>query len=302
MEQKSSADGFSELMKPRTGLTSSGWSLHCNKGLEMYLEHWGLQKTPFDNVPARTVFFRSPQHEEALRRLLYVIEDRKGVAMLTGEVGCGKTTVTKALNDFLDKDHVQIATISNPALSSDDFLKAILIKLGGEAEDVSKSVLLDRIQAILQQNAERNIKTLLIIDEAHVIGDQATLDELRMLLNFQSDDEFLITIILLGQPPLLRNISGLQPLKERISIKFNLEPLDWRNTLRYVVYRLRSAGARRGIFTKEAINKLFSQSGGIPLRINNICDRALLVGLMRKANVIDSRMVGEAIQDMESSP
>jgi len=266
----------------------------------MYLQHWGLQKTPFGNVPARTIFFRSPQHEEALRRLLYVIEDRKGVAMLTGEVGCGKTTVTKALNDFLDREHVQIATISNPALPPADFLKAILLKLGGEAEDVSKSILLDRIQSILQQNAERKIKTILIIDEAHVIGDQATLDELRMLLNFQSDDEFLITIILLGQPPLLRNISELQPLKERISIKFNLEPLDWHNTLRYVVYRLRSAGASRGIFTKEAINKLFTHSGGIPLRINNLCDRALLVGLMRNANVIDSRMVGEAIQDMES--
>ena len=82
----------------------------------MYLDHWGLQKSPFGNVPARTIFFRSPQHEEALRRLLYVIEDRKGVAMLTGEVGCGKTTVTKALNDFLDKEGVQIATVSNPAL------------------------------------------------------------------------------------------------------------------------------------------------------------------------------------------
>jgi len=266
----------------------------------MYLEHWGLQKSPFGNVPVKAVFYRSPQHEEALRRLLYVIEDRKGVAMLTGEVGCGKTTVTKALTDYLDKERFQLATISNPALPPADFLKAILLKLGGTAENGSKTILLENIQAILQHNAERKINTILIVDEAHVIGDQATLDELRMLLNFQSDDQFLMTIVLLGQPPLLRHISELQPLKERISIKFNLDPLDLPNTLRYVVYRLRSAGASRGIFTREAIDRLFRHSGGIPLRINNLCDRALLVGLMRNANVIDSRMVADAIQDMES--
>ncbi len=266
----------------------------------MYLAHWGLQRTPFGNAPAASVFFRSPQHEEALRRLLYVIGDRKGVAMLTGEVGCGKTTVTKALQGVLDGERFRVATIANPALEPADFLKAILLKLGGTAENGSKTILLEKIHGILQQNAEQGVETVLIVDEAHVIGQQATLDELRMLLNFQHAEQFLITIILLGQPPLLRNISELQPLKERISIKFNLEPLDWANTLRYVVYRLRSAGASRGIFTRQAVDRLFEYSGGIPLRINNLCDRALLVGLMQNARVVDSRMIEDAILDMES--
>ncbi len=266
----------------------------------MYLEHWELQKTPFGNVPTRSMFFRSPQHEEALRRLLYVIEHRKGVAMLTGEVGCGKTTVTKALANCLAKDHYQLEMLSNPALQPTDLLKAILLKLGGNADNGSKTVLLDRLHSKLFENAENGINTVLAIDEAHVIGNTATLDELRMLLNIQSDDEFLITLILLGQPPLLKNISELQPLKERISIKFNLEPLDLQNTLNYVVHRLKCAGATRGIFSREAVQALYEYSGGIPLRINNLCDRCLLVGLMRNARIVDSKIVHDAIEDLES--
>ena len=160
--------------------------------------------------------------------------------------------------------------------------------------------MLEQLQEILTHNAETGISTILAIDEAHVIGNRETLDELRMLLNFQSEDEFLITMILLGQPPLLKNISELQPLKERISIKFNLEALDIQDTLRYIIYRLKSAGASRGIFTREAIQVLYDYSGGIPLRINNVCDRCLLVGLMQNARVVNSQVVKDAIEDMES--
>jgi len=268
----------------------------------MYLEHWGLKKAPFGNAPSREIFFKSPQHEEALRRLLYAIEYHKGVAMLTGQVGCGKTTITKALKNRLNKDMFQLKTISNPALQPTDLIKAILIKLGDNLENTngSKTVLLDRLQKLLHQNAQHGVSTVLAVDEAHVIGNRATLDELRMLLNMQHGDEFLITLILLGQPPLLKNITELQPLKERISITFNLDPLDSKDTLRYVLFRLKSAGASRGIFSKEAIDLIYEYSGGIPLRINNICDRCLLIGLMRKPKIIDSKIVKDAIEDLGS--
>ena len=119
-----------------------------------------------------------------------------------------------------------------------------------------------------------------------------------MLLNFQSDDEFLVTLILLGQPPLLRNIAELQPLKERIAIKYNLEPLDFFNTMRYVVFRLKSAGSARGLFTRQAIHLLYEFTGGIPLRINNLCDRCLLIGVLQNASALDCRIVRDAIEDM----
>ncbi len=269
-------------------------------GCFMYLEHWELQKTPFGNVPTRNIFYRSPQHEEALRRLLYMIEHRKGVAMLTCEVGCGKTTVIKALSDYLDREKYQLQTLSNPALEPIDLIKAIVLKLGGGAENGSKTVLLDQLHQLLNQNAEKGISTVLAIDEAHVIGNSATLDELRMLLNMQTDDEFLITLILLGQPPLLKSISELQPLKERISIKYNLEPLNITNTLNYVIHRLKCAGATRGIFSREAVEALYKYTGGLPLRINNLCDRCLLMGLMRQARIVDRKIVHDAIEDLES--
>lgn len=264
----------------------------------MYLAHWGLQQAPFANVPSRHTFYRSPQHEEALRRMLYVVENRRGVAMLTGSVGCGKTTVTKALADHLNRDTVRFRMISNPALRPDDLIRAIVLAMGGTAENGSKTVMLDRLHRMLVDDAAAGRSTVLAIDEAHVIADRETLDEIRMLLNFQTDDQFLLTLILLGQPPLLRTVSELQPLKERIAVKFNLEPLDFQNTVRYLLFRLRSAGSTRGIFTRQAAELLYEHSGGIPLRINNLCDRCLLIGLMHRARLVDSRVVHAAVRDL----
>ncbi len=234
--------------------------------------------------------------------MLYVIEQRKGVAMLTGEVGCRQTTGIRALSDFLDPGKYQFETISNPALEPIDLLKAILLKLAGrsDSDNGSKTDLLDRLQQHLLLNAENGINTVLAIDEAHVIDSQATLDELRMLLNIQSDDQFLITLILLGQPPLRNNITKLQPLKERISIKFHLQPLDNINTLQYIAHRLKWAGATRGIFSRNALQALHEFAEGLPRRINNLCDWCLLLGLMRQARVIDSSIMRDAIEDLES--
>jgi type II secretory pathway predicted ATPase ExeA len=265
----------------------------------MYLEYWGLQKQPFANVPTQGLFYPSPQHEEAFSRLLYVIEHRKGVAMLTGEVGCGKTTVAKALINYLNNDKFRVQLISNPALDPLDFLKAILMSFGDKTENGSKPLLLTQLHDRLSRYAEQGFNTVLAIDEAHVISNEATLDELRMLLNMQAEEQFLITLILLGQPPLLKRIDELQPLKERISVKFNLEPLDVQNTRRYIIHRLKSAGAKRGLLTMEAISPLYEYSGGIPLRINNICDRCLLIGFMRKSCIIDTTIVADAIEDLK---
>lgn len=265
----------------------------------MYLEYWGLASSPFANAPTESLFFPSPQHEEALSRMLYVIEHRKGVAMLTGEVGCGKTTVTKILMNSLNKDKFRFQLLSNPAMDPLDLIRAILLNLGEKSVNGFKPVLLSQLQDRLVRNAAEGVNTILAIDEAHVINNRETLDELRMLLNIQHDEQFLMTIILLGQPPLLKKISELQPLKERISVKYNLTPLDQKNTLRYIIYRLKNVGAERGFFTTESILPLFQYSGGIPLRINNLCDRCLLIGYMRKSAVIDTRIVADAIDDLQ---
>ena len=265
----------------------------------MYLDYWELQRFPFGNVPDSSLFFESPQHEEALFRLLYAVQQKKGVAMLTGEVGSGKTTVSRAFINRVKNDNYDVQTITNPALTPMDFIRAILLKLGEDAESDSKSILLTRLQHRLNQNSEQGLSTILVVDEAHVIDKKATFEELRMLLNMQSENQLLITLVLLGQPPLLNKIAALPPLNERIGIKYNLEPLDFYNTLRYLAFRLKSAGAKRGIFTKDSIKLVYEYSNGIPLRVNNICDRSLLVGLMRKARVVNSAVIEEAFEDLK---
>jgi len=213
-------------------------------------------------------------------------------------VGSGKTTVARALMNHLPKNKFEMQMIVNPALSPTDMLRAILLKFGESAESDSKTILLDRLQTRFAQSAKKGVSSVLIIDEVHVINDLSTFEELRMLLNMQSDDEFLITLILLGQPLLLKKIGELQPLKERISIKYHLEPLDSENTWEYIAFRLKKSGAVDNMFTEDAVRLIYEASEGIPLRINNLCDRSLLIGLMSGVMEIDVGIVNEAIEDL----
>ena len=267
--------------------------------MAIYLKYWRLKEPPFENVPNRQLFFRSFQHEEALSRLMYAVENRKGVAMLTGEVGSGKTTIGRVLNDALPRERYQVRTITNPALSPLDLLRSILFQMGVRSDSESKFELLTRLHDRLAENDQRGMRTILIIDEAHLIEHRACLEEIRMLLNMQSEHQFLITLIILGQPPLLQNIETMHPLKERISIKYRLRPLDLKDSVRYILFRLKNAGAERGIFTRESIFPLYEYTRGVPLRINNLCDRCLLVGMMRRSAGIGTSIVNEAIQDLQ---
>jgi type II secretory pathway predicted ATPase ExeA len=264
----------------------------------MYLDYWGLEEPPFSNVPDRDCFYQSDQHEEALVRLLYAVEHRKGAAMLTGEVGSGKTTISKVLMTRLPKDRFDVKTVVNPALNSVDLIRAVLLELGEKADEDSKTILIDRLTNRLSQNAEKNLSTILIIDEAHLIKDRSSFEELRMLLNLQSGNQFLITLLILGQPPLLKKIDNHKPLKERISIKYDLSPLNVQDTIRYILFRLKKVGAVRGIFSKEGVLAVYEYAEGIPLRINNVCERSLLIGMMMKVQVIDKKTVGYAIEDL----
>jgi len=266
----------------------------------MYQSYWGFQSSPFENVPSRALFFRSSQHEEALSRLLYAIENRKGAAMLTGDVGSGKTTVSRALMNHLTGDKYDVHSIVNPVLTPVELLKTIVLKLGEYSDVDSKTILWNNLHLRLSRKTDERFNTVLIVDEAHLIKDPDCLEEFRMLLNMQSDREFLITLIFLGQPSLRRHIAELRPLEERISVRYHLEPLNLYDTVRYIVFRLKQAGAARGIFTKEAMFPLYDYTRGLPLRINNVCDRSLLIGFLRNARVIDTVLVNEAIADLTS--
>lgn len=269
----------------------------------MYCKYWGLDSPPFSNAPASNGlggenFFRSPQHEEALNRLLYAVQYRKGGVMITGEVGCGKTTLVKNLPAFLPEGQFSVHLVFNPALGPEDLVRAIAINLDVKSDTPSKAVLIDRVKQQVISRAGQGVETVIVIDESHVIEDRAALDELRMLLNIQSEGGFLITLVLVGQPPLFARITRLHPLNERIGMRIRIEPLDFVNTGKYIRFRLQRAGLAKPVFTREAAWAVYKASGGIPLRINNICDRSLLIGFMDKARLVTQKVVNKALVDL----
>ena len=269
----------------------------------MYLEYWGLSTKPFHPTPDTRFLYRSPQHEEAISRLLYAVNERLGAALLTGVFGCGKTLVLHALMRQLPSDRYRVALLSNPKLSYLELLMWIVQDLGGEnlpdrRDDVLVNVLLTKLRDILVSNMKEGKETVVIIDEAHVIDDPGTMEGLRMLLNYQTEERFLLTLILSGQPELGRKVEELRQFEQRISIKWHLDIFSATETAAYIHHRMTVAGARRRVFSEDALAAIHQASGGIPRRINRLCDICLLAGFGKKSKVIDAPIVTEELASL----
>ena len=251
-------------------------------------------------MPDPDFFYYSSKHEEAIARLLYAVKESQGAAMLTGDVGSGKTTVSRVFLQKLSNDKYDVALIVNPRLSPDDFLKEILCQLNESpsTNTCTKSELLRTLHQRMMKNIENKKNTVIIIDEAQLVTDNMTLEELRLLLNFQLTDKFLLTLILIGQVELKNNINKISQLEQRISIKYHLEPLNIEETAGYILLRLEKAGSKKNMFTRQALNKIYQYSQGIPRKINNMCNLALLIGFSSKAKTVDSNIINEVIKEL----
>ncbi len=270
----------------------------------MYEEYWGLTEKPFENTPDPRFIYYSSQHEEGLSRLLYTVNEGKGAGILTGIFGCGKTLLGRTLLKELDKDIYRTAFIANPYLSYEELLMHIVYTLGGKdlpnrKTDVLVNIILERLGEILENNMRDGKKTVIIIDEAHVIRDRQVWEELRLILNFQLEHKFLLTLLLLGQPELKELIDANKQFVQRIAVKYHLESLNEEETRKYIVHRLHVAGKKQPIFTDRAYSQVFKKSGGIPRRINHICDLALFSGFGKDLSIIDENIVKDASADLE---
>jgi general secretion pathway protein A len=263
----------------------------------MYEKYWGLNEAPFENVPDPSFLYESPQHKEALSRMLYGISRRKGCIMLSGEVGSGKTTLARTLLRSLPSENYAVAIIENPRLSPSLFIQEIIYQFIGQSEGRNKIDLLHSLNRILFKNLADEKDSVIIIDEAQLIGDRSTFEELRLLLNFQLNNRFLLTLILMGQPELRDVVSLIPQFEQRIAIRYHLTCLTYDETVKYIGYRLKRAGLAKNVFTTEAIEKIYTYSGGIPRKINNICDMALLVGWSVKVSYIDSKIISNLIDE-----
>jgi type II secretory pathway predicted ATPase ExeA len=263
----------------------------------VYEAFWGLTEAPFDNSPNPKFLYLSPEHEEALIRLMYAVRQRKGCALLTGEYGCGKTTLSRALMDRLEAERYEIGLLTNPSWTPVDFLREVLYQLGVTTSERNKPELLHTLHDVFFRNFQAGRDTVIIVDEAQLIDDDAVFEELRLLLNFQTNDRFLVTLLLVGSPELATRVRGLKHLDQRIAIRYHLNTLDDTHTSNYIAHRLRMAGQTRRIFTEQAIKLIFDYTRGTPREINNICDIALLVGSSRAVKELDERIIAEVIKD-----
>jgi general secretion pathway protein A len=263
----------------------------------MYLEHWGLKKYPFENVPDPEFMYYSREHQEALVRLIYAANRKKGAALLTGEIGSGKTLLSRVLIQEISAKDFEIGLITNPALEPLDFLKEILYQIGISFNTNSKTELINMLNTKLLENTKNNKMTLLIVDEAQLVPENV-FEEIRLLLNFQLNDQYLLTFFLIGQPELKDIIRKYKQLDQRIAIRYHLNPLSEEETAKYISFRLDKAGvADQEIFIPEAIEEIYNYSEGVPRKINNVCDLSLLIAFSTKANVVNADLIRKVVKD-----
>lgn len=266
----------------------------------MYTGFFGLTSQPFSIAPNPDFLFLSPRHAEALAHLRYGLGEAGGFVLLTGEVGTGKTTVSRCLLQELT-DKTEVAFILNPTLNELELLAAICdqLKIRYKKSDASLKMLTDKITNRLMKNHQAGKNTILIIDEAQHL-QPAVLEQLRLLTNLETNTKKLLQVILIGQPELqqLLQRQDLRQLAQRITARYHLMPLTEQEVQQYISYRLQVAGCSRPVFTSSAVKKLFQLSGGIPRLLNLICDRALLGGYSQQKALIDAGLVSQAASEV----
>lgn len=268
----------------------------------MYTSYFGLKENPFNLTPDPQYFFMSQQHSEALNHLIYGINEKKGFMVVTGGIGTGKTTISRTLLSELD-DSVTSALIFNPSLSDIELLETIVKEFGIEtgSEKRTKKDYIDVLNEFLLQNFAAGKNAVLLIDEAQNLS-RSVLEQIRMLSNLETEREKLIQIILLGQPELqeLLGLPSLRQLNERITVRYDLAPLNNEQVRRYIEHRLEVAHGTNGdvTFLPGACKIIYDYSRGIPRRVNAICDRALLIAYTKERAVIDRKVAKEAVDDM----
>ncbi len=266
----------------------------------MYLEYYGLKEPPFNITPNPRFLFYSAKHREAFNHLLYGIRERKGFVQLTGEVGAGKTTLCRALLEQLGPEF-STALILNPVLDADHLVKAIAMELHIPVKGLDRLETLAEINRFLLQQVERRKDTVLIIDEAQDLTKEL-LEQVRLLSNLETDERKLLQIILMGQPELRDRLNdySLRQLRQRITVRFHLNPLRRSEVGQYIQHRLQVSGANGApYFSLPAVWRIYRYSGGIPRLINAVCDKCLLAGFVQQRDKINYQMVGRAIRELE---
>ncbi|OGW62957.1 MAG: AAA family ATPase [Nitrospirae bacterium RBG_16_64_22] len=265
-----------------------------------YLEFYQIREHPFSNVIENRFYYGSAQHAEALLRLKYAVETMKGLAVLVGDIGTGKTTLARRMLDELDEDRYESAllVIIHSSITTEWLLRKIAMQLGVPSVSEDKVDLLNNLFQRLVEIHEAGKKAVVLIDEAQMLRSREVMEEFRGLLNLEVPGGKLVSFIFFGLPELDECMALDEPLQQRIAVKCRLKSLPAEATEEYVRHRLRIAGCEREILTPEAILAVHMYAKGIPRLINTVCDNALLEGFLLKRDVIDKEIIADVASDL----
>lgn len=268
----------------------------------MYLEFFGLKENPFNLVSDPRFLYYSESHCDAMAHLLYGVRERKGIILMLGEAGTGKTTLVRATLEMLKSTRVTTSVILNPILSkTEEFFEAVLKGFGLEGFRNSNVEMLDVLNRFLLQQQRRNRIPVLIVDEAQELS-QPLLEQVRMLSNLEANGQKLLQFVLAAQPEMSQRLDSFEcrALRQRIVVRCRLTPLNAQETWKYLHSRMIYAGGDdRRIFTPEAVEVMYTYSGGIPRLLNSIADNCLLAAYARNETEIGQGIAEKVVQHLE---
>lgn len=266
-----------------------------------FLEFYGLNGQPFSNAPDNRFYFNSEQHSHALLRLKYAVDSMKGLSVLIGDIGTGKTTLARRMLEELPDQEYESALliIIHSSVTPEWLLKKISVQLGVRDVSDAKVEIIGQLYQRLVQIHEEGRKSVVLVDEAQMLNSRELMEEFRGLLNIENSDGKLLSFVFFGMSGLSECLALDPPLEQRVAVKYKLTSLDAEATGSYIRHRLKVAGCEKDLFAPEAYHAIQEHSRGIPRLINTICDNALFEGFLVKKEMIDEEMIREIAQDLD---
>jgi type II secretory pathway predicted ATPase ExeA len=265
-----------------------------------YLDFYQLSQAPFSNAPVSRFYYGFAQHAQALLRLTHAVSNMKGLAVLVGDIGAGKTTLARRMLDSLPEEQYEAAllVIVHSGITASWLLRRIALQLGVESPAEEKLALLSQLYQRLVRIYEQGKKAVVLIDEAQMLASREIMEEFRGLLNLEVPERKLLSFVFFGLPEIEQHLRLDPPLAQRVALKYRLEPLQAADTDAYVRHRLALAGAARVPFSAGAIERIHAYSQGTPRLINTICDNALFEGFVARAAEVDAALVDRVARDL----
>jgi general secretion pathway protein A len=267
-----------------------------------YEQFYNLREQPFSNAPDSRFFFESDQHAEAMVRLMHAIDTMKGLTVMLGDSGTGKTLLAWKVNEKLfaspEKYKCALMVIVHSEVTPDWFLRKVATQFDIEKPGEDKKTLIGQLYERLLEYHHEGKKAVVLVDEANMIQNKSMFEEFRGLLNFEEPGKKLLSIVLIGLPELEKNMAVDPPLVQRIALRFSLKYLTLPSTGAYIRHRIRVAGGGDEIFKEDALVEVFQFSKGIPRLINTLCDNALLEGYLTRKKQIDGEIIRSVASDL----